>query len=114
MDFSSYNVFFLRTLQEVPVIYGLIKVTPRTLLETVLGIGVKTFRHNTIGQLFPKIVDQEDLKVIFNFNVVGIKSKLGKLEVESYYETMEFDYLFWSGLPSDFQKVAHVRFSKLS
>ena len=58
------------------------------------------------------MVDQEGLNVTFNFNVVSIKGLLDddKVEIESFDgDKMEFDYLLWSGPPSDFQKVAHVR-----
>ena len=74
-----------RTLQEVPAIYALIFVTPRPLFEVMLGIGIRTFKHNTIGQLFPKMVEDENLNVIFNFDVVSIKRRcFDKLEVESF------------------------------
>ena len=58
------------------------------------------------------MVEDEDLEVVFNFNVVSIKRKcFDRVEVESFDgDIMEFDYLFWSAPPSDFQKVAHVRF----
>ena len=57
-----------------------------------------------------KIVEEEDLNVIYNFDVTKIKRKcFNRLQVESFVgEAMDFDYVFWSGLPSDFQKVAHV------
>ena len=68
-------------------------------------------KNKSIGQLFPKMVEDEDLEVVFNFNVVSIKRKcFDRVEVESFDgDIMEFDYLFWSAPPSDFQKVAHVR-----
>ena len=101
-----------RTLQETPVIYGLIWATPRVLFDRAIGIGSKALKNKSIGQLFPKIVEDEDLEVVFNFNVVSIKRKcFDRVEVESFDgDVMEFDYLFWSAPPSDFQKVAHVRF----
>ena len=108
---GTYILSYLkRTLQEVPVIYGLIWATPLAVFDLFV-VGSKALKNKSIGQLFPKMVEDEDLDVVFNFNVVSIKRKcFDRVEVESFDgDIMEFDYLFWSGPPSDFQKVAHVR-----
>eukprot|EP00093_Oithona_nana_P004323 04323.XXX_83947_85710_1 [CDS] Oithona nana genome sequencing. len=103
-----FNINGYGTLQEVPVIYGLIWATPLAVFDLFV-VGSKALKNKSIGQLFPKMVEDEDLDVVFNFNVVSIKRKcFDRVEVESFDgDIMEFDYLFWSGPPSDFQKVAH-------
>ena len=110
---KSINFWSIRTLQEIPAIYALIWVPPRVIFESATGQGISSaLKGKSIGQLFPKMVDQEGLNVIFNFNVVSIKGLLDddKVGIESFDgDKMEFDYLLWSGPPSDFQKVAHVR-----
>ena len=108
---TSLLPYFQRTLQEVPAIYGLIWATPRVLFDLLLNRASKALKNKSIAQLFPKMVEDENLDVVFNFDVVSIKRKcFDRVEVESFDKNvMEFDFLFWSGPPSDFQKVAHVR-----
>ena len=87
---------------------------PRALFDTATAQGeTRSLKWKSIGELFPTMVQQENLNVVYNYDVVNIKRKcFNRLEVESFDgETQDFDYVFWSGLPKDFQKVAHVCYS---
>ena len=64
----------------------------------------------SIADLWPKIVEEENIPVIFNHEITNIfKDWNGKIVVESCKGEKEgFDFLIWSGLLSEFEKVADV------
>ena len=61
------------TLKEIPAIYGLIWLTPNNLFDIVTnGGGVRTLKFKSIAEIFPKIVEQENLHVMYNFHVIDL------------------------------------------
>ena len=110
------NTVCHRTLKEIPVIYALLWAPPRALFDSTTAQGqTKALKWKSLAELFPTMVEEENLNVIFNFDVVEIKRKcFNRLQVQSFEgESMDFDYVFWAGLPSDFEKVAHVNIDKV-
>ena len=62
-------MFLNRTIYDTPAIYGLIRGTPKRILEGLLATPLKLLKKGTIDQLFPLMVEREDIPVIFNFDV---------------------------------------------
>ena len=70
-------------------------------------------KKRNIGELFPIMVEEENLKVEYNFEVINIKKEDEKFKLESFnggdkmhFVSMEFDYIFWAAPLPDFQRVA--------
>ena len=62
------------TLKEIPAIYGLIWATPTILFDAVtMRGGVRTLKFRSIAEIFPKIVQEENLNVRYNFDVVKVR-----------------------------------------
>ena len=69
LTFTGYG-----TLKEIPAIYGLIWVTPNIIFDVVtMRGGTRSLKFKSIAELFPKIVEQEKLDVIYNFDVVDLQ-----------------------------------------
>ena len=100
------------TLREIPAIYGLIWAKPNLLFDAItMRGGIRTLKFKSIAELFPKIVDQEKLNVLYNFNVIEVsKGQNHRYQVQSWKsQSLEFDFLIWaSGNPADFLKVSHL------
>ena len=64
----------------------------------------------SIADLWPKIVEEEGIEVEFNHEITDVfKDWNGKIVVETCKGDREgFDFLIWSGLLSEFEKVADV------
>ena len=97
------------TLREIPAIYGLIWARPNLLFDAVtMRGGIRTLKFKSIAEVFPKMVEQEKLNVLYNFNVIQV-SKGDKLNyrVQSWKDqSLEFDFLIWAtGNPADYLKV---------
>ena len=61
----------------------------------------------SIPELFPIMVEKENLKVEYNFEVINIKKEDEKFKLESFNgDQMEFDDIFWAVPLPDFQRVA--------
>ena len=93
--------------------YGLIWATPRALLDVYLKTEVKSLKSGTIDQLFSILVKHYNIPVIFNFDVkdIRLKDDNEEIQIESRdEEKFKCDFMIWSGLPSDLEKVAHVQF----
>ena len=53
------------------------------------------------------MVEKENLKVEYNFEVINIKKEDNKFKLESFNgDKMEFDYIFWAVPLPDFHRVA--------
>ena len=89
MDLGNFQVSYVfnilinlaclnRTIYETPAIYGLIRATPKRILDGLLGTPLQMLKKGTIDQLFPMMVEKEDIPVIFNFDVevILVKSQL--------------------------------------
>ena len=64
-------------------------------------------KKRSIPELFPIMVEKENLKVEYNFEVINIKKEDEKFKLESFYgDKMEFDDIFWAAPLPDFQRVA--------
>ena len=64
-------------------------------------------KTRSIGELFPIMVEKENLKVEYNFEVINIKKEDEKFKLESFNgDKMEFDDIFWAVPLPDFQRVA--------
>ena len=62
----------------------------------------------SIPELFPIMVEKENLKVEYNFEVINIKKEDEKFKLESFNgDQMEFDDIFWAVPLPDFQRVAN-------
>ena len=53
----------------MPLIYGLIWVTPRAVLDVIVG-DVFFLREDSLQELFPLMVKDMGIKVLFNFEVI--------------------------------------------
>ena len=99
---------FHSTIYQVPTLYGLIWLTPKLLIDTFTGVGLKNLKKGSMDEVFPLMVQDQNIPVIFNFDVKHVQKQQNyQLEVTSTKNAiMTFDFLIWSGLPSDFEKVA--------
>ena len=82
-------------------------------MDSHIRNGAKFMKKRSIGELFPIMVEKENLKVVLNFEVINIKKEDEKFKLESFnggdkmhFVSMEFDYIFWAAPLPDFQKVA--------
>ena len=63
-------------------------------------------KKRSIPELFPIMVEKENLKVEYNFEVINIKKEDEKFKLESFNgDKMEFDYIFWAAPLPDFQRM---------
>merc|ERR1719369_1191154 len=62
------------TLEEMPLIYGLISVTPRSVLDALAG-NIFFLTEDNIQDLFPLMVKDMGIKVMFNFEVIECQKK---------------------------------------
>ena len=77
-------------------------------MDQVTGEDAKLLKNRSIGEVFPIIIDEDKIPVVYNFDVVQIKKKDGKFKVSgSSGGQMEFDYVFWAAPLPDFHRVAH-------
>ena len=53
----------------MPLIYGLIWITPRAVLDALAG-NIFFLKEDNIQELFPLMVKDMGIKVIFNFEVI--------------------------------------------
>ena len=53
----------------MPAIYGLIRGTPKRLLDGLIGTTLRMLKKGTIDELFPLMVEKENIPVLFNFDV---------------------------------------------
>ena len=109
--FTFFHTTGYGTIYETPILYGLIWATPRALLDAYLQTGVKSLKSGTIDQLFPILVKHYDIPVVYNFDVEDVRLKDGndEIQIESRdKDKFKCDFMVWSGLPSDFERVAHV------
>ena len=54
------------------------------------------------------MVEEENLKVEYNFEVINIKKEDEKFKIERFNgDILEFDYIFWAVPLPDFQRVAN-------
>ena len=66
---SSTEKFFLtRTIDTTPAVYGMIWATP-TLLVDGLAATVKLLPSGALSELFPLLIEDQDIPVMFNFEV---------------------------------------------
>ena len=120
-------MFFYRTIDTTPAIYGLIWVTP-TFLADILARKGKFLKKRAISELFPLLIEDQQVPVKFHYEVTvrilqlavvlydlvslssfqEIKKKAnGKIEVQSADgRKSTFDFLIWSGLPSDLERLS--------
>jgi protoporphyrinogen oxidase len=64
-------------------------------------------KKRSIPELFPIMVEKENLKVEYNFEVINIKKEDEKFKLESFNgDKREFDDIFWAVPLPDFQRVA--------
>ena len=61
------------TIYQLPAMYGLIWGTPRLLADFILGSEIKNLKKGAIDELFPKMVEKENIPVKFYFDVKVIK-----------------------------------------
>ena len=65
-------------------------------------------KKRSIPELFPIMVEEENLKVEYNFEVINIKKEDEKFKIERFNgDILEFDYIFWAVPLPDFQRVAN-------
>ena len=65
-------------------------------------------KKRSIPELFPIMVEEENLKVEYNFEVINIKKEGEKFKIERFNgDILEFDYIFWAVPLPDFQRVAN-------
>ena len=98
-----------RTIEETAAIYLFIWAPPQVLREATTGDSSKFMKKGcaSIGELFRKMVEKENLKVEYNFEVINIKKEDEKFKLESFNgDKMEFDDIFWAVPLPDFQRVA--------
>ncbi len=68
----------LRTIETTPALYGFIWGTPRLILDVLVPGQVKYLKTAAISDLFPKLIEDQDIPVKFNFEVVVNSSFLQK------------------------------------
>ena len=72
----------------MPALYGLMRGTPIRILDGILGTTIEILKNGTIDELFPMMVERENIPVIFNFDVEVInflilKPKINKITMKS-------------------------------
>lgn len=54
----------------MPAIYGLIRTTPRYVVDVLIGKQTKFFKERTFDELFQLMVKDKDIAVKFNYEVL--------------------------------------------
>jgi len=98
------------TIDTVPVTYLFIIVTPGYLMELgLLRIPYNYMNNRSLQELFPMMIEDQDINTIFNFEVSFIeKLGSGKYKLHSKNGTSEeYDFLIWAGTPFDLPQLLY-------
>jgi len=107
---NFFNIYGYGTIDKVPVTYLFLFAEPGYLMDLGLLRTPYSYMNNrSLQELFPMMIDDQDIPTIFNFEVSFIeKLGSGKYKLDSKNgKSEEYDFLIWAGHPFDLPKLLY-------